>query len=98
MFIATEAARRELRQEFHVPVRTLLHFTPDRVSRPRTGITINMALLTEGQTTDHRLQSSDPFAIGPTSNHAHPSLRRTTRNTHNSMKSLSRGDSSGGSL
>jgi hypothetical protein len=45
MFIATEAARRELRQEFHVPVITLLHFTPDRVSRPRAVITINMALL-----------------------------------------------------
>jgi hypothetical protein len=69
MFIATEAARRELRQEFHVPVRTLLHFTPGGVSRPRTVITINIALLTEGQTTDHRLQSSDPFTIGPTSNH-----------------------------
>ena len=69
MFIATEAARRELRQEFHVPVRTSLHFTPDGVSRPRAVITINIALLTEGQTTDHRLQSSDPFTIGPTSNH-----------------------------
>jgi len=33
MFIATEVARRELRQEFHVPVRRLLHFTPAGVSR-----------------------------------------------------------------
>ena len=80
-----------------MPVRTLLHFTPDGVSRPRTVITINMALLTEGQTTDHRLQSSDPFTIGPTSNHTHPSLRRINRDAHNSMKTLLRGDSSGGS-
>jgi hypothetical protein len=36
MFIATEAARHmELRQEFHVPVRTSLHFTPEGVSGAR---------------------------------------------------------------
>ncbi len=35
MFIAIEAPRRELRQEFHVPVRAFLHFTPDGVSRTR---------------------------------------------------------------
>jgi hypothetical protein len=50
-------------------LRNALHFTPDGVSRTRAVITINMALLTEGQTTDHRLQSSDPFTISPTSNH-----------------------------
>jgi hypothetical protein len=47
-------------------LRTSLHFTPDGVSRTRAVITINMALLTEDQTTDHRLQSSDPFTISPT--------------------------------
>jgi hypothetical protein len=49
MFIATEAAAYELRQEFHVPIRTPIHFTPDGVSRPRTVIAINIALLTEGR-------------------------------------------------
>jgi len=48
MFIATEAARRELRQEFHVPVRTSLHFTPDGVTGARAIITINIALLDGG--------------------------------------------------
>ena len=42
-------------------LRNALHFTPDGVSRTRAVITINMAL--EGQTTDHRLRSSDPFTI-----------------------------------
>jgi hypothetical protein len=56
-----------------VPVRTSLHFTPDGVSRPRAVITINMALLTEGQTTNHRLQSSDVFTMRPTSNYT-PSI------------------------
>jgi hypothetical protein len=50
-------------------LRTTLHFTPDGVSRTDAVITINMALLTEGQTTDHRLQSSDPFTISPTDHH-----------------------------
>lgn len=59
MFIATRARAHELRQEFNVPVRASLHFTPDGVSRPRPVITINMALLTEGPTNNHRLQSSD---------------------------------------
>ena len=61
MFIATEARAPELRQEFHVPVRTSLHFTPDGVSRLRAVATINIALLTEGQSTNHRPQSIDVF-------------------------------------
>ena len=73
MFIATEARAPELGQEFHVPVRTSLHFTPDGVSRLRYHF-YNMALLTEGQTTNHRLQSSDVSTIGPTSNHTRVSL------------------------
>jgi len=32
MFIATQATTNELRQEFHVPMTTSLHFTPDGVS------------------------------------------------------------------
>ena len=52
-----------------MPVRTSLHLTPDGVSRPRAVITINMGLLTEDQTTNHRLQSSDMFTMRPTSNH-----------------------------
>jgi len=47
MFIATDASN-ELRQEFHVPLITSLHFTPDGVSEPRHVVTINIALLTEG--------------------------------------------------
>jgi hypothetical protein len=39
----------EPRHGFHVPVRTSLHFTPDGVSRARAVVTINIALLTEGQ-------------------------------------------------
>jgi hypothetical protein len=39
---------RELRQEFHVPARGELHFTPDGVSTSTTLVTINIALLTEG--------------------------------------------------
>jgi hypothetical protein len=38
----------ELRQ-FHVPLITSLHFTPDGVSGPRHAITKNIALLTEGK-------------------------------------------------
>ena len=68
MLIAIEG--RGARTPSGVPcaLRTSLHFTPDGVSRTRAVITINIALLTEGQTTDHRLQSSDPFTIGPISN------------------------------
>jgi len=45
MFIATtEATTHELRQEFHVPLTTSLHFTPDGVSGPVHAITINIAL------------------------------------------------------
>ena len=47
MFIATQATTNELRQEFHVPLTTSLHFTPDGVSGPLHVITINIALLTE---------------------------------------------------
>ena len=48
MFIATQGTTNELRQEFHVPLITSLHFTPDGVSGPHHVITINIALLTEG--------------------------------------------------
>ena len=40
--------RLELRQEFHVPSLSELHFTPDGVSASTDIVTINMALLTEG--------------------------------------------------
>jgi len=69
MFIAIEAARRANSVRSSMSLRTLLHFTPDGASRTRAVIAINIALLTEGETTDHRLQSSDPFTKGPTFNH-----------------------------
>jgi len=48
MFIATQATTKELRQEFDVPPTTSLHFTPGGVRGPLHVITIDIALLTEG--------------------------------------------------
>ena len=46
MSIATQAMTNELRQEFPVPLTTLLHFTSD-VAGHSTFITIDLVLLTE---------------------------------------------------
>lgn len=57
MFIATDRRPLELRQEFHVPLGTSIHFTPAGVCRPHAVMTINIALLTEGPTTPLHLSS-----------------------------------------
>ena len=62
MFIAPDGRTNELRQEFHVPLITSLHFTPDGVSGLRNDITINIALLTE---------SSHPFSVSGISEFFH---------------------------
>ena len=76
MFIATRCRAHELRQEFNVPVRTSRHFTPDGVSRPRSVIAINMALLAEGQPPTEGLY--EKFVVRPSGGSLYPALGRIT--------------------
>jgi len=60
MFIATQATTNELRQEFHVPLTTSLHFTPGGVRGPLHVITRDIALLTEGDPPTQLVDRSYP--------------------------------------